>query len=285
MVSADGGRFPSWWSLYDSRYGAPCNPRFVASVDGTADGRCMPRHAAIINNLFFSDAGCTMPLALSDGVEPPLMIADANERLFAVAGAWQGPVYSGSATACAEIVSSDLPLFSAGEQLAADAVVTLHLAPQGTGRLGVQMVEAEGERLTTIRFTEWIEPPLYGAPYFDRELGQACRPVWTVAEEVRCVPADAVRAFENDELFLDAGCTERGINGVGLAVMLRQDPATGRELASEVRRLDDTRCSLGGYRREGDACEARVKGSVCPPGEVLPWTDYAKMEGRTGAEP
>jgi hypothetical protein len=147
------------------------------------------------------------------------------------------------------------------------------------------MVEEAGERLTTIRFTESIDPPLYGAPYFDRDLGFACRPVWTVAEEVRCVPADAAHALESDELFLDPACTERGIHGGRLAVMYRQDPATARALAFEVRRLDDTRCSLSGFRREGDQCVSRVKGSVCPPGEVLPWTDYAKMEGRTGAEP
>ena len=284
MVSADGGRFPSWWSLYDSRYGAPCVPGLVPDVDGTADGRCLPPHAVIVGNLFFADAGCTAPLALFHEDEQPFMIADANQALFAVAGAWQGLVYSGSATSCAEVDSSGFQLYSAGEPLPADAVASVRLVPQGTARLAVQMVEEAGERLTTVRFAEW-NYLRYAGPYLDRELGFACRPVWTVADEVRCVPADAAHALESDELFLDPACTERGIAGWRLAVISRQDPATGRALAVEVRRLDDTRCSLTGFRREGGECMARVKGSVCPLGEVLPWTDYAKMDGRTGAEP
>ena len=280
VLSADGGYFPHRSGLFDSHYGAPCSPRFVRNADGTAESTCLPSAGLI--GYGFADALCATPLAMV-AAEEPLIAAEADGTLFALGGAWEGPVYLPSSDACNEIDPSSSRYFTVGEELPADAVVTVRAVPRGTGRLALQMVEAKEGRLTTISFGE-VRYPWWAGPYFDRELGLSCGPLWTVDQEVRCLPADAPYVSEGDNRFADPGCTKRLVGNGPFAVLGRQDPVASRPIAFEVRRVGDT-LSETAFEKRGDECTENAKFVGYLLGDVVPLTDFAKLEARTGEEP
>jgi hypothetical protein len=283
VVSADGGRFPYRLGIFDSRYEAPCAPSFVRNADGTAESICLPS-AAYKTGWDFADAACSIPLAMMVTVDEPVLIIDAHRTLFALGAAWEGATYFPSGEACNENAPSTTRQFAIGATLPADAVATVRAVPRGDGRLGLQMVEADGGRLTTIRFAETGYPSSTDGPYFDRELGLACRPLWTVDQEVRCLPADA--SHLPGSVFADPGCTQPVVGAVPFAIVVAQDAVAGRQIGVEVRRVAATRSetafTLSG---SGSECTEIKKLAGYLLGDVVPLTDFAKLDARTGEEP
>ena len=287
VLSADGGRFPYRWGLFDWRFSASCAPLFDdARADGTVEGSCLPSYASV-TNLFFADARCSTPLASMLTGDEPVIVVDADNRLFALGGPWAGPTYGTSAAACAELASGSPSQFSVGDPLPADTLIPIRAVPRGTGRLGVRVVEGPGQELTTVRFYDSRYPGRAdGEPYFDHQLGLVCRPLWTAADGVRCLPANAAFVSENDEPnYANPDCTQRVVLGPGrFAVLLRQDAAAGRQVGVELRRLG-AEPTLTAYTRRSGTCTEYTRGAGYPFGDVLPLTDFAKLDARTGQEP
>jgi hypothetical protein len=280
--SADGGRFPNWWNgeLYDADAGEPC----VASVrdeqvDGTGVGVCMPRSASTGN--FFADAACTEALAITPDTSPlPLLAVALDNQLYAIGEQWTGPMFLGLGGSCTEFVPSGTRAFRTGASLPADTVPSLQIAPRGDGRLAVQIIEAQGVGLTTVRYQHLpFTPSATTGPYWDRDLGIACWPMPTVDHETLCAPADATVETRPDLLgFGDPACTQRVIGlDRAFAIFAMADP--GRALAFEVHRIAGPPTSTG-YVVSDAGCTEYPKGSGYPVGETVPLASFARLTAK-----
>jgi hypothetical protein len=288
--STDGGQFANWISgeLRDTQFGQPCRPDTTRPMDGTGDGLCLPSFAAVGG--FFSDAACGQPLASVDGNWTPFVVFSPKRQLFALGEVYTGPAFISfamGASCMAFPAGSGTRFFAIGNPLPSGTIASVQMIPRGNGRLGVQMIESEGQSVAPVRYRDLSLP--YGSaegPYFDRDLGVLCRPTWTAAGDVRCVPADSdfVPASWLTN-FADSACTQPVVlNKKATAVVLRSDAALARQVIVEVRRIGAAP-SATGYTMMGSACHEYLKGAGYPLGDVVPLESFARLDVTTGAEP
>ena len=291
ILSADGGRFPNWVSgeFRDVGFGQPCRPNTSWQPDGTGEGFCLPIYAAA-GGIFFSDAACSQPLASIDSGLQPWLVATPKRELFTLGEPYQGPAYISFAmgAACNEFPSSATPFYKIGTPLQAGAVAPIQLVPRGSGRLALQMIESEARSVAPLRHRDLSRPSsnVYG-PYFDRQLGLLCQPVWMMNGETLCAPVDALyQPTTWLTAFADPACTQPVVaEKRPLAVIVTANAALARDVVVEIRRVADTPSATGYTRNAAGACGESLKSAGYPLGDAVPPETYAHLDATTGALP
>jgi hypothetical protein len=282
ITSADGGRFPNRFTgeLYDAKAARACAPAARPGSEGLLTV-CMPP-SAWATGYDFADDRCKEPLAIKlTEAEMPALIVLADGTFHEVGAPFMGQLYSNQAPGgCGPSLPSAPFYVRAGALLPSDAVPAIEIAPRGTGRLALRMLEAEGVALGSVSFSDAFSPSTARpGPYVDSTLGLDCQPVWTADGEPRCLPSAATYVSGPSlQNFADPGCTQPVSNSRGLLVVLGPRDASGRSPALEVRRLDADVAPEAYRLYEDGICRSYPKGAGRRILDAVPLSTYALLE-------
>jgi hypothetical protein len=196
-TAADGSR--QVLTSFDLSRKAQCSPHLFQEA-----WACLPDARASIQ-LFFSDAGCTVPAAVGDtlsginsgscAVSPDIVVgfSDFEPVSFYEVGAPVTSVYMGGGAQCSAYGSSAVDSFYAvGEAVPLSAFPQLAEANDGVGRMRVRTLkDAAGSALT------WGD-------FYDSKLGVTCAARTATDGVQRCLPKTRYRA----DRFSDSECKQ-----------------------------------------------------------------------------
>jgi hypothetical protein len=197
QVAAEGASFTV--GLRSRALDADCSPSVTGDVAGTVNAAlCLPPTAGTSPFGYFSDVGCTTPLAYSFSAcdyDFALLSVDGEYSLQR-ASAYSGDVYGGASLNECEALAEDIVDAAEFFELNTEQLPLPTLTPilTGTDRLHLEYL-TDGDA--------WLLP----TRYLDVERDEPCQPVLTENAGLRCLPIVEEVHLGKYEIFADSACT------------------------------------------------------------------------------